>query len=222
MSLLQVLQGVLAQLDTDVPDTYFVVAHWPLDPVAVLLSYLLGSLPTGLWLGLWLKGVDIRQHGSKNIGATNTMRVLGKKLGAIALLVDILKGLIPVLVIARLGAGEHLPLACGIAAILGHTFSIFLKFRGGKGVATSAGVFLGLTTVPMLIAAAVFGAMLAATRMVSAGSMSAAIALAIAVLLLEPSLPIRVLTVCIALLVVLKHRSNLRRILRGEESRLGK
>lgn len=98
---------------------------------SVLAAYVLGSVPTGLWLGLRLRHVDIREHGSKNIGATNTMRVLGKQLGAVALACDILKGLIPVLLAQRYGVWAYLPIACGLAAIVGHTFPIFLKFKGG-------------------------------------------------------------------------------------------
>jgi len=190
-----------------------------LDIPLLLGAYLLGSLPAGLWLGLWFKGVDIRQHGSQNIGATNTLRVLGKPLGIAALCFDLAKGLVPVLVAMRFGIWEHLPLACGLAAILGHTFSIFLRFRGGKGVATSAGVFLGLTPLPMLLAALVFGLVTGLTRMVSAGSMAAAITLALAVWLAPVSLPIKIVTTLVAALVIFKHRTNLRRILRGEEHR---
>jgi len=192
----------------------------PMMILAIALSYALGSVPTGLWLGRGLRGIDIRQHGSKNIGATNTMRVLGKKLGALALFADIAKGMLPVLVIARLDPWAHLPLACGLAAVLGHSFSLFLKFRGGKGVATSTGMFLALAPVPTLIAAAVFAAVLAATRMVSAGSLSAAVALSIAVFCFPFSTPVRIVAVLLAALVAVKHRSNIKRILRGEENRI--
>ncbi len=194
----------------------------PAIPVCVAASYLLGSVPTGLWLGLWLRGVDIRQHGSRNIGATNTLRVLGKGLGGAALAADMAKGLIPVLVAGQLSSWPHLPLLCGVAAILGHVFSIFLKFSGGQGVATSTGVFLGLAPVPTLLAACVFAAVAFPTRMVSAGSLSAALALAVAVFLIDATLPVRIATVLLALLVFWKHRSNIGRILRGEENRFGK
>ena len=149
--------------------------------LAGAIAYILGSVPTGYWLGLRLRGVDIREHGSRNIGATNTMRVLGRGLGAIALAVDIAKGLVSVLLIARLSAWEYAPLICGLAAILGHTFSIFLRFQGGKGVATSAGVFFALTPLPMFIALAAFLFVVAMTHMVSAGSIVAALALGIAI-----------------------------------------
>jgi len=187
---------------------------------ALLLSYVLGSVPTGLWLGLWLRKMDIREHGSKNIGATNTMRVLGKKLGALALAGDVAKGLVPVLVFARLGDWAHLPLACGLAAILGHTFSLFLRFKGGKGVATSTGVFLALAPLPMLAGAVVFGLVVAATRMLSAGSITGAAAVCAAAFLVPLSTPVRLVAAAVALLVIVKHRTNIKRMLRGEENKL--
>ncbi len=183
-------------------------------------GYVLGSIPAGLWLGLRLRHIDIREHGSKNIGATNTLRVLGKKMGATALAFDMAKGLIPVLAAKVLVGGEWAPMACGVAAILGHSFSLFLGFKGGKGVATGTGVFLGLAPLPTLLAAVVFGVVVGATRMVSAGSISAATALTAAVLLMPHSAPVRVATCLMALLVILKHRSNIGRIVRGEESKV--
>ena len=192
----------------------------PCVSVAVILSYVLGSVPTGLWLGLKLRGVDIRQHGSKNIGATNTFRVLGKGLGIATLAGDILKGWVPVVLFAQLDTWEYLPVLCGLAAILGHTFSLFLWFRGGKGVATSTGVFLGLAPVPTLIAGGVFAIVFAATRMVSAGSISAAAAMIAAVFFIATPVPVRIVTVLVAVLVIVKHHANIRRILKGEESRL--
>lgn len=191
--------------------------------VALALSYVLGSIPTGLWLGQALRGIDIREHGSKNIGATNTLRVLGKGLGAIALAGDMLKGAIPVLFFGGLAAGTYLPiplpLACGIAAILGHSFSVFLGFQGGKGVATSAGVFLALLPEATLIAAIVFGITVWSTRMVSLGSILAAITLTIVALLSPVSFTLHAIVVLVATLVIWKHRSNIGRILRGEENK---
>lgn len=191
-----------------------------LSTAAILASYVLGSVPTGLWLGLRFRGIDIREHGSRNIGATNTMRVLGKGLGGAALAADILKGWVPVVLFAQAAAWPYLPLACGVAAILGHSFSLFLGFKGGKGVATSTGVFLGLLPIPTLIAAVVFGIVLAATRMVSAGSISAAVALCIAAFFFTESWVMRGIVALMAALVILKHRDNIKRILRGEENRI--
>lgn len=191
----------------------------PLAFVAIGLSYLVGSVPTGLWLGQWLRGVDIRQHGSRNIGATNTLRVLGKPLGAAALAGDMLKGVLAVLLFARLAPVEHLPLACGAAAIAGHVFSVFVRFKGGKGVATSAGVFLALATVPTLIAAGVFLAVALLTRMVSAASITAAAVLAVLTWVMPHSMPLRVIATALALLVIVRHRTNIQRILSGTENR---
>lgn len=200
--------------------------------LAILLSYLLGSIPTGLWLGLWVRGVDIREHGSKNIGATNTMRVLGKALGGLALLGDIGKGMAAVLLVSRLTGWPYAPLACGVASVLGHVFSVFCRFRGGKGVATTAGVFLALCPLATLLAACVFFGVFAATRMVSAGSITAALALVVAVWALPPAWMawpaqtvtgvsfMRWLATVMALLVIVRHRSNIRRIVRGAENRI--
>jgi glycerol-3-phosphate acyltransferase PlsY len=167
-----------------------------------------------------LRHIDIREHGSKNIGATNTMRVLGKKLGAVALTCDIAKGLAPVLVMKQLDVWEYAPLLCGLAAVLGHTASVFLRFRGGKGVATSAGVFLGLAPLPTGIAAAVFVVIVVATRMVSAGSILASLTFAVLVYALAYPWPMRIIATAVALLIVYRHRSNIQRIFRGEESKL--
>jgi glycerol-3-phosphate acyltransferase PlsY len=187
--------------------------------LAIVLSYLAGSIPTGLWLGQRLRGIDIRDYGSGNIGATNTMRVLGKPLGALALAGDALKGVVSVLLISRLGSWELLPLLCGLAAILGHTASIFIGFRGGKGVATGAGVFLSLFPVPTLIALAVFIVVVAVTRMVSAGSICAASALAAAMFATDASWAGRTIAVMVAVLIIWRHRSNISRIASGTESR---
>mgnify|MGYP000843557742 FL=1 len=200
---------------------------------AIGLSYLLGSIPTGLWVGRALRGIDIREHGSRNIGATNTLRVLGKKLGAIAMAGDVGKGLIAVLLVASvLSDWPYAPLACGLAAIIGHVAPVFLRFKGGKGVATSTGVFLALAPAATLLAAAVFAAVVYATRMVSAASLSAAAALLVAVYALPHAwatypthaIPagwaLRVVATIVAALVFVRHRTNLQRILKGAENRL--
>ena len=189
-------------------------------PIALCLSFVVGSIPTGYWLGLTFYGKDIRKEGSGNIGATNTMRVLGKGYGALALAFDVFKGWVAVVLFARLYAWDYLAICCGLAAILGHTFSIFLRFRGGKGVATSAGVFIGLAPAPAAITGAGFLVMVVITRMVSAGSVAGAVTLAVSVFLFPNTWPVRVFTVIVALLIVVRHQSNLRRIWRHEEPRL--
>lgn len=194
------------------------VVLWTVAAVAV--AYLLGSVPTGLWLGKALRGVDIREHGSKNIGATNTLRVLGKPLGVAALIADIGKGVVAVLLVARLSPWAYAPLACGVAAILGHSTSPFCGFRGGKGVATSAGVFASLCPVPMLIAVVAFVLTTGLTHMVSAGSVAAAVALTVAIFVFPASAALRIVVVAVAALVIVKHRSNMQRMLRGQENKL--
>lgn len=200
--------------------------------LAVLLSYIVGSIPTGLWLGMRLRGIDIREHGSKNIGATNTLRVLGKKLGALALAGDVGKGIVATIAIARLSAWPYAPLVCGLAAIVGHSASAFLGMKGGKGVATSAGVFLTLCPIATLLAALVFFVVVKLTRMVSAGSICGALTIVASVFIMphsEATYPTNVLpsehvlqgiVTAVALLVIWKHRSNIMRILRGEENRI--
>ncbi|HOC69445.1 MAG TPA: glycerol-3-phosphate 1-O-acyltransferase PlsY [Candidatus Hydrogenedentes bacterium] len=189
-------------------------------PIALCLSFVFGSIPTGYWLGLAFCGKDIRKEGSGNIGATNTMRCLGKGYGALALAFDVFKGWVAVVLFAHLYAWTYLPVACGLAAILGHTFSLFVRFRGGKGVATSAGVFIGLAPFPAAIAGAVFLGVVVVTRMVSAGSVAAAVTLAVTVFLFPLSAPVRAFTVLVALLILIRHQSNLRRIWRHEEPKL--
>ncbi len=187
----------------------------------MFLSYLLGSIPTGLWIGLLFYKKDIRKYGSGNIGATNALRVLGKIPGAIALLFDALKGFVPVILVKTfLPEYSYLPLFVGISAIFGHLFSIFLLFKGGKGVATGTGVYLALAPIPTLIAGIVFFISAFSTRMVSVGSISSAITLAILTLFLYKNDIIFVIITClIAILVVYKHRSNIQRIIRGEENK---
>lgn len=200
---------------------------WAIVVGAALASYVLGSIPTGLWIGLRFKGVDIREHGSKNIGATNTLRVLGKQWGLIALLADMAKGGLAVAMgygaVALWQVTPTAPLICGVAAIAGHTFSLFLGFKGGKGVATSAGAFLALAWQPTLVALAVFVVVVALTRMVSAASIAAAVTLGVTAFLFPapvPFLPWLIAAVCA--LVVFRHRSNIARILAGTESRFGR
>lgn len=200
---------------------------WAIVIAAAIASYVLGSIPTGLWIGQRIKGIDIREHGSKNIGATNTLRVLGKQWGLIALLADMAKGGLAVALgygaVAAYQVSPNAPLICGVAAITGHTFSVFLRFKGGKGVATSAGAFLALAWQPTVVALAVFIIVVALTRMVSAASIAAAVTLAVTAFLFPtpvPFLPWLIAAVCV--LVIFRHRSNIARILAGTESRFGR
>jgi glycerol-3-phosphate acyltransferase PlsY len=189
--------------------------------VAILASYLLGSVPFAL-VAARIKGVDLRTHGSGNLGATNAIRVLGVGVGVPVLLADVGKGLVSVAVIpAALGVeGGALPLVCGLAAIAGHVWSIFLKFGGGKGVATAAGAFFALAPRGVGIAFAVFVIVLLAGRFVSLASITAAITLPIALWGTGASRPVLVAGIVLAILVVVLHRSNVARLVAGTESRI--
>ncbi|HZN99084.1 MAG TPA: glycerol-3-phosphate 1-O-acyltransferase PlsY, partial [Gemmatimonadales bacterium] len=152
----------------------------------LLASYLLGAIPTSYLVSRAFAKIDLRQHGSGNLGATNLYRVLGWKYAIPVALFDIAKGAIPVLYFApRVSSSELFALACGVAAILGHVFSVFVQFKGGKGVATAAGVMLGLTPIALAVAAAVWGVVLLLTGYVSLSSIAAAVVLPAAVYLLE-------------------------------------
>jgi glycerol-3-phosphate acyltransferase PlsY len=196
---------------------------------SVLIGFLSGSLPSGLWLGRALRGIDVREHGSRNLGATNVYRVLGPGLGIATLLLDILKGAAPVWIVPRLGLASEFPggptwcaVATGMAAVLGHVFTPFAGFRGGKGVATTVGVLLALSPPAFLVFALVFFATLAITRYVSVGSTLGAVAFCISLLWLAPGgwrSPVFALGLALAILVVIRHRENYRRLARGEERR---
>jgi len=191
----------------------------PLEVILVIAAYLLGSIPTGLLLARFVGGVDIRTAGSGNIGATNVYRTLGRTVGVMTLAGDCLKGLVPVLVAARLGCSEPWLAAIGLAAFLGHVFTIFLKFKGGKGVATALGVFLGMAPLAVLIVLGIFIIVVWATRYISLGSVLAAATMPIAVWLTGAP-PLRcAMTAVIALIVIAKHHENIRRLLAGTENK---
>ena len=184
----------------------------------VIAAYLLGSIPTGLLLGRAL-GVDIRAAGSGNIGATNVYRTMGRKLGIITLLCDCLKGLIPVLAAKYLGFPLPWVAAVGLAAFLGHVYTIFLRFKGGKGVATALGVFIGVSPVSVLAALAIFSFVLWQWRYVSLASIAAAVAIPVVVALVEQKAYFTYMAVVIATIVIHKHRENIRRLKAGTENR---
>ncbi len=206
--------------------------------VALLLiagSYLLGAVPFGLLVARWAAGIDIRDHGSGNVGATNVVRTLGKKIGYSVFVCDVLKGLVPVLLARRLegaaGAAEwvpSLPLLCGVAAILGHVFPVYLRFKGGKGVATMFGVFLGVAWTATLIAGAAWLTAYGVSRIVALASVLMAVTFPVSVYLLDPGaalgsrLDVFVATLLLAALIVVRHRSNIARLLKGEEFAFGK
>lgn len=183
------------------------------------LAYLCGSIPTGELIGRRL-GIAIRESGSGNIGATNVARTAGKKAGILTLGGDMLKGLIPVLVVRQLGLGENVEAGTALATILGHMFSIFLGFSGGKGIATGFGAFLGIAPQAMLLAIFPFGVLFGLTKIVSVSSLAATIATPILFALLGYPRSYIIAGALISLLIVVRHRENIIRLWKGEESRL--
>ena len=194
--------------------------------VLILLAYVIGSTPTSFWVGKVFFGVDLRTRGSGNLGATNTFRVLGWKAAIPVALVDVLKGWFPVWFFPQrdLSALWEWTLAYAAAAILGHVFSFWVRFTGGKGIATSAGAFLGLAPWGVLIALIAWVAVTVSTRIVSAGSLAAAVVLPISLLVLphEGGTTLILFTTALALFVFWAHRSNIQRLLKGEENRFGR
>lgn len=191
-----------------------------LDILLICFAYLLGSIPTGLLLSKALAGTDPRQKGSRNIGATNVMRTVGKVLGAATLLGDVLKGLIPVLLALWLGREQAWVAAIGLAAFLGHCFPIYLRFKGGKGVATALGVLLSLTPLAVLMAVVIFAAGFAITGMVSVGSLAAAAAIPLLIWLRGYPLSSIIVGICVGALIIYRHKENIQRILLGKENKL--
>jgi len=197
----------------------------PTAAVWLLASYLLGAIPTSHLVSRLFARIDLREHGSGNLGATNLYRVLGWKYAIPVALFDIAKGALPVLVFApQVSDSELFAVACGVAAILGHVFSVFVRFKGGKGVATAAGVMLGLTPVALGVAAVVWLLVVLLTGFVSLGSIAAAAVLPFAVYLLErPRTPeLLWMVALVSAAVILLHRRNIQRLLRGTENRFGR
>ena len=190
--------------------------------ILIIAAYLLGSIPTGLVLARLVGGVDIRTTGSGNIGATNVSRTLGWKVGVLTLVGDCLKGVLPVLLAYRLGFTEGWLALTGLAAFTGHIYTVFLRFKGGKGVATALGVFLALTPLSVLAALAVFGLVFWKWRYVSLASISAAAAMPLLVALIDRRGLIFLMSGLIALLVIWRHRENIQRLRLGTESKFKK
>ena len=201
-------------------------------PWMVLIgAYLVGGIPFSYLAGTLTKGIDLRQHGSGNLGASNTYRILGGKIALVVLVLDIAKGLLPVLLARTFDVGDMEPyhqIAAAVGAVLGHLFSPYLRFSGGKGIATSAGAFAGLAPWAFLFALIVFLLVFAARRIVSLASLCAALTLPIAVYVtsrvgLAPSYSTVLLgSMLVMLFVVVKHRGNIRRLRAGTEPRLAR
>lgn len=185
----------------------------------MIVAYILGSIPNALWIGKVFKGIDVREHGSKNTGSTNAARVLGAKLGILTLILDISKGAIPTLIASMLLDSSISVILVGICAILGHSFSIFMKFKGGKAVATTVGVFIVLVPGAILLAAIVFFLVFGITRYVSLSSMIGAISLPIWIIIFYKNIPLTIFGIIIAILIIVRHKSNIQRLLDGTESK---
>ena len=199
-----------------------------LSVVAVVLAYLAGSIPSAVWAGKVFHGIDVREHGSGNAGATNTVRVLGWKTGIPVLIFDLFKGWLAAMLPLFLDAAPAdtetmmaLQIVCGLAAILGHVFPVFSGFRGGKGVATTFGVLLALHPLLTLTCAGIFLIVLLASGYVSLGSMIAVAMFPILLVTLfkSPSDWLTVFAIVVAAAVIATHAKNIKRLLRGEEKR---
>jgi glycerol-3-phosphate acyltransferase PlsY len=196
----------------------------------VIVAYLIGSIPTAFWVGKYFNGIDIREHGSKNAGATNTFRVLGKKSGWFVLMVDILKGVaaatLPYWFQSQLiGFKDELlimQLSASFSAVFGHVFPIFAGFRGGKGVATSLGIVIGLNPLAAAICLVVFLLVFITSKYVSLGAITAALVFPfVSYFVLKNDIRIMIIfTIILSFLVIIAHRKNIYRLLKGEESKM--
>ncbi|MEX0686287.1 MAG: glycerol-3-phosphate 1-O-acyltransferase PlsY [Balneolales bacterium] len=208
--------------------------------IIIVLSYLLGSVPTSLWMGKLYKGIDIREHGSGNAGATNTFRMLGWKAGLVVSLIDIAKGFTAAYYISQLGyyVGDvptvisawetdiFMRIISGSAAIVGHMYPLYANFKGGKGVITAAGMLYGIEPYSISIVLVFFAFVLFTTRYVSVASIIASIAYPISLLIFRYILgweidgSLFVFSAAIAIIIVVKHKANIKRLLAGTENRI--
>ncbi len=189
-----------------------------------LFAFACGSLPTAFLVAKRLKGIDIRQHGSGNVGATNAFRVLGKGPGSFVFLIDFLKGLVPVLVFSQSqhNTASYAPPVIGVFAIMGHIFTPFLKFKGGKGVATGSGVLAASHPLFFGMAFGTWILCFLVTRIVSISSVLSVIVLSLSAWVLRPGESATYVLTALSLFVLWTHRSNMKRLLKGEEKRIGK
>ncbi len=209
--------------------------------IIVILAYLVGSIPTSILIARGVKGIDIRQHGSGNAGGTNVFRVLGWKYGVLTIILDALKGAVAVILIARLYLGNFpfpnatpfddftlVQIIAGLVAVVGHIWTIFAGFKGGKGIATSLGFLIAIITVDMFIALGVFFLVVTVSRYVSLGSILAAISVPLILIIRENIFHVEIsgyhtilpFAILLALLVIYTHRANVGRLLNGSESRI--
>lgn len=196
--------------------------------ILIVLAYLMGSIPSAVWISKSVYGIDIREHGSGNAGATNTFRILGSKAGSLVMLIDMLKGFLAVKLslFSPFPIGSepfvNLQIFLGLAAVVGHIFPIWAEFRGGKGIATLFGMILSIQPLVAVSLVGVFVLMLFLTRYVSLSSISASIAFPLMILFIfnAPELSYRVFAVATAFLVVLTHYKNISRLLHGNENKV--
>jgi len=186
-----------------------------------LFSYLFGSFPTGYILYYLSEKKDIRGYGSQSIGATNMFRLKGWIFAIPVIFVDILKGFLPVFLALKLFPDKRFALLCGFLAVLGHCFPLYIKLKGGKGVATSVGVYLVLAFKPLLIGIVVFLGVIALTRYVSLGSIMAMLSLPLSIYFVQGNQEAAILSIAIFLLIVIRHGGNIRRLVDGNERKLG-
>ncbi len=188
--------------------------------IAVVAAYLMGSIPFAQLLSQ-RRGVDLRRVGSGNVGATNVLRTLGVRPAVLAMVLDAVKGTVAVLVAQRLTSGVAVPVAAGLASMVGHVYPVWLRFRGGKGVATAAGAFAVLTPAALLAAAAVFVGVVTFTRFISVGSMAAALTLAGWAVATDAPTTVGIGASLAAVMIIVGHRANLIRLAAGTERRIG-
>ncbi len=207
----------------------------------IILSYLVGSIPNSIIISKLVKGIDIREFGSGNAGGTNVFRVLGWKWGILTILLDALKGAIAVIIVARLYLDNFpfnnitpfddftlVQIICGVAAVIGHVFTVFAGFKGGKGIATGLGVLIMIVTVDMALALAVFFIVVGLSRYISLGSLAAAIAVPLIMIIRENIFGVDIqgyhtilpFVIVLALFVIYTHRSNILRIINGNERKI--
>lgn len=192
--------------------------------IFVVIAYIFGSFPSGVWLGKVTKNIDIREYGSKSSGATNAYRILGPKYGIMVLILDALKGYIPLYLASLFGIGGIYIILLGLVAILAHTFSFFIQFKGGKGVATSLGVFLFLMPKVVGILILVFILIVGVSKYISLGSVVCAGLLPILAYFMPvkegvPRIPLVIISLIVGIFVIYKHKVNIQRLMDGKENK---
>lgn len=185
-----------------------------------LLCFLMGSIPSGYYITRIVRGLDIRQHGSGNIGATNVYRILGLKMGILVAVADILKGILAIIILSQVTEEPLFLLMGGIITILGHNYSLFLGFKGGRGVATTCGVLLALLTKPVLVVLLLWIILVVTTRYVSIASIIASLVLLPLVYVMGYPLLYFFFVLLLVLFIIYRHRENIQRLIQGEENRL--